>query len=44
MLIDGPQPADPDRLPKLMEHPRGGQAVLQAGEAPPRSLLGQLPH
>jgi hypothetical protein len=44
MLIDGPQPADPDRLPKFMEHPRGGQGVSQTGEAPPRGLFGQLPH
>jgi hypothetical protein len=44
MLIDGSQPADPDRLPKLMEHPGAGQGVSQAGEPPPRGLFGQLPH
>jgi hypothetical protein len=44
MLIDGPQPADPDRLPKLMEHPGRGQCGSQPGEAPPRGLFGQLPH
>jgi hypothetical protein len=44
MLIDGPQPADPDRLPKLMEHPSSGRCVSQAGEPPPRGLFEQLPH
>ena len=44
MLVDGAQPAHADDLPKLMEHPGGGQRVPQPGEAPPCGLLGQLRH
>lgn len=44
MLIDGAQPAHAYGLPKLMEHPGGGQRVPQPGEAPPGDLFGQLRH
>jgi len=44
MLMDGAQPVHPQGLPKLMEHPGGGQRVPQPGEAPPRDLFGQLRH
>jgi len=44
MLVDGTQPAHAHRLPKLMEHPGGGQGAPQPGETPPRGLFGQLRH
>ena len=44
MLIDGAQPTHAHSLPKLMEHPGGGQRAPQPGEAPPRRLFGQLGH
>jgi len=44
MLVDGAQPAHAHGLPKLMQHPGGGQRVPQPGEAPPRGLFGQLRH
>jgi hypothetical protein len=42
MLLDAPQSINADRLPKLMEHPGGGQRAPQPGETPPRRLFGQL--
>jgi len=44
MLIDAPQPTHAHSLPKLMEHPGGGQRAPQPGEASPPRLLGQLRH
>jgi len=44
MLLDAPQSTDADRLPKLMEHPGGGQRAPQPGETPPRRLFRQLRH
>jgi hypothetical protein len=44
MLIDGAQSVHAHGLPKLMEHPGGGERVPQPGEAPPRHLFGQLRH
>jgi hypothetical protein len=44
MLLDAPQATDADRLPKLMEHPGGGQRAPQPGETPPRRLFRQLRH
>lgn len=44
MLLDAPQATDADRLPKLMQHPGGGQRAPQPGETPPRRLFGQLRH
>jgi hypothetical protein len=44
MLVDGTPPAHAHRLPKLMEHPGGGQGAPQPGETPPRRLFGQLRH
>jgi len=44
MLIDGPQSADAHGLPKLMQHPDGGQRVPQPGKTPPRGLFRQLRH
>ena len=44
MLVDGAQPAHAHSLPKLMDHPGGGQRVPQPGEAPPRDLFRQLRH
>lgn len=44
MLLDAPQSADADQLPKLMEHPGGGQRAPQPGETPPRRLFRQLGH
>jgi hypothetical protein len=44
MLIDGTQPVHAQTMPKLMQHPGGGQGVPQPGEAPPRGLFRQLGH
>ena len=44
MLIDAPQSTHARRLPKLMQHPGGGQRAPQPGEAPPRHLFGELRH
>jgi hypothetical protein len=44
MLIDPPQPAHPDLLTKLLEHPDPGPMPPQPAESPPGRLFGQLPH
>jgi len=44
MLIDRAQSAHAKSLPKLMQHPGGGQCAPQPGETPPRRLFGQLRH
>lgn len=44
MLIDPAQAADPDLLPKLVQHPHARPMVAQPTEPTPRSLFGQLGH
>jgi hypothetical protein len=44
MPVDGAQCTHAQGLPKLVEHPGGGQRASQPGEAPPGGLLGQLCH
>ena len=44
MLIDASQSTHAHSLPKLMEHPGGGQRAPQPGKTPPRDLFGQLRH
>jgi len=42
MLIDAAQSAHAHGLPKLMQHPGGGQRVSQPGKTSPRRLFRQL--
>jgi hypothetical protein len=44
MLIDPPQPAHPDLLTKLLEHPHPRPMPTPPAESPPSSLFGQLRH
>jgi hypothetical protein len=44
MLIDPAQPAHPDLLTKLLQHPYPRPMPTQPAEAPPSSLFGQLRH
>jgi hypothetical protein len=44
MLIDPAQPAHPDLLTKLLQHPHPRPMPTQPAEAPPSSLFGQLRH
>jgi hypothetical protein len=40
MPVDDTQASHAHALPKLMQHPGGGQRAPQMGEPPPRGLFG----